>query len=331
MSINPILLIGATGHVGNHTARTLRSAHPDLPLLIGVRDLAKAAALVAELGNAEAVAIDLSKSDLGLGDRAVSAVGIFLKDNYTNAVRYARDRGVPFASISTVVIEMATEVASFIRNPNSTLVLTSEWLAGAGMMTTLQAAKAYSKLDSITMIGMLDPVDMGGPAAAADSTRLGPVMGGAMIRENGAYRWLSGDDIPQKVTLVDGSEADGFAYGVFDVQALTEVTGAANIKFIFAVGETAGTKAGGPPSTEVIVELSGTDLAGQPKTSRHAMVSMTGQAPVTGFGVAMVLERTTGLDGQPAPAPGLYFVENIITPEAYVARAKAAGFTFHDL
>ncbi|MEI6643229.1 MAG: NAD(P)-dependent oxidoreductase [Novosphingobium sp.] len=331
MSTPPILLIGATGHVGNHTARTLRKAHPGLPLLFGVRDVARAAALVSEIGNAEAVAIDLSKADLGLGDRAVSAVGIFLKDNHTNAVRFARDRGVPFTSISTVVIEMATEVASFIRNPNATLVLSSQWLAGAGMMVTLQAAKAYSQLESITMIGVIDAVDLGGPAAMEDSVRLGPVMPGAMVREKGAYRWLSGDDIAQPATSVDGSALDGFAYGVFDVQALTEVTGAANIKFVFAVAETAGTKSGGAPSSEVIVELAGTDLNGHPKSSRHAMVSLTGQAPITGFGVALVLERATGLDGQPAPAHGLYFVENIITPDTYIARAEAAGFTFHDL
>ena len=92
MTFDPILLIGATGHVGNHTARTLRKAHPNLPLLIGVRDVARAAGLVSELGNAEAVAVDLSKADLGLGDRKVSAVGIFLKDNHTNAVRFARDQ-----------------------------------------------------------------------------------------------------------------------------------------------------------------------------------------------------------------------------------------------
>ncbi len=331
MSLNPVLVIGATGHVGNHVARSLRKAHPQLPLLLGVRDVARAAALVAELGNAEAVAIDLSKADLGLGDRAVSAVGIFLKDTTSNAARFARDRGVPFTCISTVMIELATDIATYIRNPNSTLVLSSEWLGGMGVMITLEAAKAYSKLDTITMISLLDPADIGGPAASADSARLGPVMGGAMIRENGAYRWVQRGENVRRVRIVDGTELDGSIYGVLDIQALAEATDAANIVFVFAVAETAGTKAGTGPSAEVIVELSGTDLNGQPKSSRHAMVSMTGQAPVTGFGAALVLERMAGLDGQPAPAHGLYFIENIITPDAYLTRAKAAGFTFLDL
>jgi hypothetical protein len=330
-TIEPILLIGGAGHVGANTARSIRRAHPDQPILIGGRDLARGGAIATEIGNAEAVAIDLSKADLGLGDRPVGAVGIYLKDNYTNAIRFAQARGVPFASISTVTIEMATEVASYINNPKSTIILASEWLAGGGMMTVLQAAKNYAKLESITMAGVIDAIDLGGPAAAADSERLGSVMPGAMIREKGAYRWLSGDDIPQKVTMVDGSVIDGFAYGVFDVQALTEVTGAANVKFIFAVAETAGSKAGGAPSSEIIVELSGTDKAGNSKSSRHALVCETGQAPITGLGMAMVLERSTGLDGKTASPHGLYFVESLIDTDTYVQRAQSEGFKFLDL
>ena len=133
-TIEPILLIGGAGHVGANTARSIRRAHPDQPILIGGRDLARGGAIATEIGNAEAVAIDLSKADLGLGDRPVGAVGIYLKDNYTNAIRFAQARGVPFASISTVTIEMATEVASYINNPKSTIILASEWLAGGGMM-----------------------------------------------------------------------------------------------------------------------------------------------------------------------------------------------------
>jgi hypothetical protein len=331
MTVNPILLIGGAGHVGTNAARALRKTNADQPILIGGRDVANAAAIVAEIGNAEAVAIDLSKADLGLGDRQIGAIGIFLKDNYTNAIRFAQTRGVPFASISTVTIEMATEVAAYIRRPASTIVLASEWLAGAGVLSTMHFAKGYAKLDSITMIGLLDGADLGGPAAMADSERLGAVMPGAMIRKDGAYRWLSGDDIPQKVISSDGAEVDGFAYGVFDVQALTEMYDAPDVKFIFAVTESESCKAGGPPMQEIIVELSGTGNNGQPKSSRHAMINLTGQAPVTGLGMAMALARVTGIDGKVAPDHGLYFVENLIDVDDFVARAQSDGMTFVDL
>lgn len=42
MSLDPILLMGGSGAIGHHTARALHAAHPDVPLLIGGRDLAKA-------------------------------------------------------------------------------------------------------------------------------------------------------------------------------------------------------------------------------------------------------------------------------------------------
>jgi hypothetical protein len=331
MTVNPILLIGGAGHVGANAARAIRKTNADQPILIGGRDVANAAAIVSEIGNAEAVAVDLSKADLGLGDRPIGAIGIFLKDNYTNAIRFAQMRGVPFASISTVTIEMATEVAAYIRRPESTIVLASEWLAGAGILSTMHFAKGYSKLDSITMTGLLDAADMGGPAAMADSERLGSVMPGAMMRKDGAYRWLSGEGIPHKIKSSDGTEIDGFAYGVFDVQALTEMYDARDVKFIFAVTESASSKAGGPPMQEIIIELSGVGTDGKPKSSRHAMINLTGQAPVTGLGMALVLARTTGIDGKAAPGHGLYFVENLIDVDDYVARAQADGMKFVDL
>lgn len=38
----PVLIIGGSGIVGSQAARTLRRLHPDLPIAIGGRDLAKA-------------------------------------------------------------------------------------------------------------------------------------------------------------------------------------------------------------------------------------------------------------------------------------------------
>ena len=50
MSPHPILLVGGSGVVGQHTARTLRKAHPDVPLLIGGRDLGKARDIADQVG-----------------------------------------------------------------------------------------------------------------------------------------------------------------------------------------------------------------------------------------------------------------------------------------
>lgn len=42
MPLDPILFMGGSGAIGQHTARALRDVHPDVPLLIGGRDLARA-------------------------------------------------------------------------------------------------------------------------------------------------------------------------------------------------------------------------------------------------------------------------------------------------
>ncbi|ANF57264.1 hypothetical protein [Halotalea alkalilenta] len=58
MSPDPILLIGGSGVIGRWTARFLRAAHPNVALLIGGRDIAKAEEVAAEVGGAEAVVLD---------------------------------------------------------------------------------------------------------------------------------------------------------------------------------------------------------------------------------------------------------------------------------
>ena len=55
MSTQPILLIGGAGVVGHWTIRLLRDAHPNTPLLIGGRNLARAEGVAAMLGNAERI------------------------------------------------------------------------------------------------------------------------------------------------------------------------------------------------------------------------------------------------------------------------------------
>lgn len=66
MPLDPILLMGGSGAIGRQTAQSLRAAYPDLPLLIGGRDLAKAQSTAKEIGGAEGVVIDPARDDLGL-------------------------------------------------------------------------------------------------------------------------------------------------------------------------------------------------------------------------------------------------------------------------
>lgn len=78
-------------------------------------------------------------------------------------------------------------------------------------------------------------------------------------------------------------------------------------------------------STEIIIELAGEDRDGQPLRTRHAVVHPDGQMPLTGLGVAMLLERLTGLDGQPPTPAGLYFPYQLLDPSAYFTRLADIG------
>lgn len=90
-----ILLIGVYGIVGRWASHFLRSAYPDVPLLIGGRNLAQAREWAAELGNAQGLQVDLSTSDFGLGDRSISAVATLFMDERVAALRFAQSRCVP--------------------------------------------------------------------------------------------------------------------------------------------------------------------------------------------------------------------------------------------
>lgn len=80
-------------------------------------------------------------------------------------------------------------------------------------------------------------------------------------------------------------------------------------------------------STEIIIELAGEDHAGEALRTRHALVHPQGAAPLTGIGVAMILERLLGLDGKPQTPPGLYIPYQLLDAADYLARLNEDGGT----
>ena len=328
----PILLIGGSGIVGRRTAGILRDWHPTQPLLIGGRDRAKAERAAAMLAPAEGVEIRLDEADLGLGDRAVAAVMIFLKDDTLAALRFAQARGVPHVSISSGTFEVGPEVSAFIHRPQAAPVLLgSQWLAGAAVLPTLQLAADFARINSIEIAAVLDEQDIGGPAAEIDLDRLTNIGPAALTRIGGRFVWRSGDEAKTKVSSVDGVELDAFAYSPLDIVSLAAATDAPDIRFDIAVGESASRRRGGQMSTEILIAVAGTAADGSPRRARRTIVHPEGQAPLTALGVAMALERLTAIDGRPAPSPGLYLPELLIDPADYMTRLAAIGATVTDL
>ncbi|SJZ84841.1 saccharopine dehydrogenase [Consotaella salsifontis] len=326
MSPDPILLMGGYGAIGRLAARELRSRYPDLPLLIGGRDLAKAREAAAELGEAEGVVLDPGADDLGLGKRPARAVAVFYSDDRLAGLRFALSRGVPHLGISSGVYEIAPEIGSFMLKPTaSPVVLGYEWLVGATTVATLQAARAYDRIDDIVIGALVDEEDGGGPAVAEDFERLHRMMPSALTRRDGAYLWRGEEDAVASFQAIDGTRMEASGFSSIDVVGLAAATGAPNVQFNIATGVSSSRRRGEPKSTEIIIELSGRDHLGQTLRTRHAVFHPRGAAPLTALGVSMLLERLTGLDGKPPTSPGLYFPFQVLDPAVYLSRLEAGG------
>ncbi|MNE76862.1 hypothetical protein D3C80_1731230 [compost metagenome] len=107
---------------------------------------------------------------------------------------------------------------------------------------------------------------------------------------------------------------------------LATATGAHSVQFDLGMGVSSSRRAGGTFSTEIIIDISGLDQSGQILRTRSAVVHPGGTAPLTGMGIALLLERLIGLDGKPPVAPGLYFPYQILDANHYLTRlAKEEG------
>lgn len=326
MSFDPILLLGGSGAIGRQTVRALRATYPDIPLLIGGRDLAKAQKAAAETGCAQGVAIDAAAADLGLGEQKVSAVVVLYKDHALAALRFAQTRGVPHLSISSGVFEIAPEIAAFMHTPDAAaIVLGYEWLVGATTVPALHLARSFSEVHDIRIGALVDEQDVGGPAVAADFEHLNHLMPRALTRRDGDYIWREGDEMKTLFSALDGSSIAATGFSSIDVVGLASATGARNVQFDLGMGISSSRRKGEAFSTEILIELAGLDPSGQALHSRHAVVHPGGAAPLTAMGIALLLERLVGLDGKPPVAPGLYFPYQILDASHYLTRLAEEG------
>lgn len=332
MSIDPILLMGGSGAIGHQTARALRAANPDMPLLIGGRDLAKVQQAAEQIGGAQGVVIDAAAADLGLGNQSVSGVVVFYMDHALAGLRFAQQRGVPHLSISSGVFEIAPQIATYMHTPDAApIVLGYEWMVGATTVSTLHLAKAFSRVHDISIHALVDEQDGGGPTVAKDFEHLSKMLPAALTRRDGAYIWREGEDAKVSFRAVDGTQMQASGFSSIDVVGLAAATGAPNVQFNLASGVSSSRRQGQPMSTEIIIELAGEDLTGKPLRTRHATVHPAGAAALTGLSVAMLLERLLGLDGQPATAPGLYFPYQLLNAGAYLQRLGKEGGELREL
>lgn len=328
---HPVLLIGSTGFIGSRVAKALRKFHPSLPLAIVGKDLARAEALAHELGNATAVTVDLTRADLGLpGSQQYSAVAIFMKDNSLHSLMFAQDRGIPYMDISSAAFEIGPEVAQYVHRPAASAVLmNSNWLAGTSTLSALYFAKDYTKIRAIRVSALLDTDDIGGAAANDDYNRQTGVLTSALALQDGSWQWLHDDAARHVFRASDGTEHIGQAFSNLDVLSLAS-TGAQDVRFEFAVGDTPGRKQNGHFSHEIVITIEGVRRDGRSGTFRYEIVHPEGQAPMTAVSAAVGIETLLGIHGR-AVSAGLYLPSTLVDSDHAVERLKAAGTTVREV
>jgi hypothetical protein len=324
--MKPVLILGGSGQAGAGTARLLRHWHPELPLTIAGRDLARAQRVADELGTATAITIDLHSSDLGLStDHDYAAVVALLRDDRFNGLLYAQDHGLPYFSISSGPMEIAPEVVAVAHRPStSPVVLASHFFAGTVALAALQATKAFGRVDSIHIGAIQDEQDIGGPAALADLERWATASSAGLVRRDGVFTWLVGDN-KAEIQRIDGTTIAGQTISGLDIPSLAFATGAANVQVDFAVSTDSG-----QPLTEVRIDLQGTDPAGTPLRATHTLIHQAGQRPLTALGIALSVERLLGLRGEPV-LPGIHTPESLIDPAYATERLVEVGADFVEL
>ncbi|MFJ1799192.1 saccharopine dehydrogenase [Streptomyces sp. NPDC088180] len=331
--LKPVLILGGSGQAGSGAAALLRQWHPGLPLTIAGRDIGRARRVADGLGTATAVTIDLRRSDLGLpaehGHR-FSAVVAALWDDRLNGLHYAQDHGLPYLSISSGLVEIAPEVVAGARRANaSSILVASHFCAGVVVLAALELAGGFRRVDTVRIGAVLDELDTGGPAGAADLERWSAATTAGTVRRDGVFTWVDDPEVQAEVRAVDGVVLPGRSIAILDVPSLALATGAPNVRFDMAVGESAARRRGDRASIEIRIDLEGTGPTGAPLRTSRYLVHPAGQRPLTALGIALGVERQLGLRGERVP-PGIRTPETLLDPAYAAERLAEIGATFVD-
>lgn len=311
----PALLIGGSGVVGKWVTRHLRSLQPDLPIVIGGRNLNKAEEIAAEIGNASVVKIDLTRDDLGLPHAEFSSIGVFFRDRTFNIQKFAQNNHIPFLAITGSIPVMGEDMAAYVYGPQaSPVVFASHWMAGIPIVLALKDAKQFKNIDTINMVANYDMADEGG-VTMEEMEDLFPSSLAPMVVKDGIWGWE-----PTQETF-EGVEKEPDATSVVDILSIGLGTNAKASRFVLTYDESPGTKAGNRASHTVTTEIRGEKEDGTQTTIRREIEAPQGQAYLVGLGAAIVLEQLV----VQALKPGVYFPEKFVSAEIVESRLNEYG------
>jgi len=328
----PVLILGGYGSVGSRTARALRQLHPELPLVIAGRDVAKAQALVAELGHARSAPLDLERDDLSLpADLKPAVVLMAVRDLSLRTQRWATAQGAAYVALSDGVFEVGPAIAGFIRQPQAApVVLLGHSMGSVPALAALHAASDFERVDAIEVGLVFDPADPLGLASQKDMDRIGAIGPAPLVKSDGLWRWIAAPQTQRSYSGVDGRTHQGATVGLVDVFSLS-ASEAGSVRVDFAEGRTASTLRGERPSHEVIIEIAGMRKDGREGRFRWELVDPDGYAALSAKGIAVVIEGVFGLAGKPRPTSGLHLPETLVDTRHLMRRLAEFGIIMREV
>lgn len=324
-----ILVAGGYGLVGGTFARLVRAGHAEVEIVLAGRRPEQGEALAAALGRSAVRRLDLDEAegldDLGSFDLVVAA----LYDPTEQLLQASLAQGAAFAGITTLAETLAPVLCTVLAGaPRRPVALLGHCAAGVATLVALGAASRFARVESLAVTALYDPADPVGPMTAADPEAL---VRRALLRSGGRWTWVEGPSAARSLALGEGQVVEALPTGLLDAPSLAAATGTPEARLDLAVGESRGTRAGGPASSDVYVDIQGWLPSGERQRSRTLLSDPKGLAHMTAVGMLVAAERLLGLDGQPPAAAALYFPETLLSPEAAVARYAAAGLQIVEL
>jgi hypothetical protein len=190
-------------------------------------------------------------------------------------------------------------------------------------MTALALSRRFDSVDAIRLGAVFDPADPLPPGAELDMARIIRAGPPPLALVDGQWRWLPAPE-HRPIRRAGGEDVPAEPAGLTDALGLWAATGARSVRLDMGGGATApGT--GGKPGHEVMIEISGQAPGGGPVTRRWMLSDPDGNVAFGAKGLALAAERLLGLDGRPAAAPGLYFVETLLDAERVLGQLPALG------
>lgn len=349
--MDALLIVGATGVVGQQLTRLLRQRHPELPLLIAGRDLAKAERLAAELGHAQALALDVQQPGplRGLRPRAVLAL---VNDPEDFLLDDALGAGIAYLDITRWTERLKSALARVAAaGPSSPVLLASGWMAGLVSTLAGLAAQELARVERIELNVLYALKDRSGPDSVEYMARLATPF---EVLEQG--RWISVKPYsdPRRIAFPSGRGARVHRFDTPDPFMLSATTGARSLStriafddrlsmpLLIALGRSGlwrligsprfkglrqailHNPGGGAPH-ELLIEVQGQDRQGQPQVQRIGLHDPLGQTHLTALGALLQVERLLGLDGAAPPPAGLLYPSTALSLETVLQRLEAQG------